>query len=133
MSSGVLEETQDCPVKTSVHALDLNLDNQVSIVQTKFANKVQFIITETGKTNVLFEVTRVQGKANLNTGKVGHIFETNCLIGLESEETLVAARILAEQLGASTPIVIGFGFKDTAKALHPSNIKTLVDFIKNLQ
>ena len=57
MSSGILEETQDCPVKTSVHALDLNLDNQVSIVQTKFANKVQFIITETGKTNVLFEVT----------------------------------------------------------------------------
>jgi len=55
------------------------------------------------------------------------------LIGLETDETLVAARILAEQLGLTTPIVIGFGFKDTAKALNPSNVKTLVDFIKNLQ
>ena len=133
MSSGTLEETQDCPVKTSVHELDLNLDNQVSVVQTKFSNKIQFLITETGKPNVIFEVTRIQGKANLSTGKIGHIFETNCLIGLETEESLVAARILAEQLGVSTPIVIGFGFKDTAKALHPSNIKTLVDFIKNLE
>ena len=133
MSSGILEETQDCPVKTSVHTLDLNLDNQVSVVRTKFANKTQFIISETGKPNVLFEVSRVQGKANLSTGQIGHIFETNCLIGLETDETLVAARILAEQLGSTTPIVIGFGFKDTAKALNPSNVKTLVDFIKNLQ
>ena len=132
MSSGILEETQDCPVKTTVHALELNLDNSVSVVITKFANKTQFIITETGKTNVLFEVCRVQGKANLSTGKIGHIFETNCLIGLETEEALVTARIIAEQLDISNPIVIGLGFNDISKALNPKNIKDLVDFIKNL-
>ena len=132
MSSGILEETQDCPVKTSVHTLDLNLDNQVSVVITKFSDKTQYIITETGKTNVLFEVCRVQGKANLSTGKIGHIFETDCLIGLESEESLVTARIIAEQLDISNPLVIGLGFKDISKALNPKNIKILVDFIKNL-
>ena len=42
---GVLEETEDCPVKTTIENIDLNLESPVTILVTKFSNKTQLIIT----------------------------------------------------------------------------------------
>ena len=121
MSNGILLETEDCPVKTITRSLDLNLESNVSIVLTKFSNKKQLIITETGKSSVLFQVSQIGEHPT---------FETTCLFGQETEESLATARIIGQEFGAKNPLIIAFGFRDPQKALHPSNIKTLVDFIK---
>lgn len=121
---GILEETEDCPVKTTVETFDgLNLDTPVNIVLTKFSNKTQLLVTETNKTSVFYQVSRI--------GETHPTFETICLLGVESEESLVTARIIGEQLDIKIPLVIAFGFQDSKAALKPAHIGPLVDFIKS--
>jgi len=122
---GILEETEDCPVKTIVESIDLNLESPVSIVITKFSNQTQLIITETGKTSVFYQVSQIGQAAKLT-------YETNCLFGQETEESLVTARIIGEQLGSKNPIIVAFGLGDNQKSLNPTNISTLVGFIKSI-
>ena len=124
--SGQLEQIDDCPVKTNVHLLDLNLDSSVTVVFSKYSNKTQVIITETGKTSVFYEVTQSQGERK--------VFETACIFGTEVEESLIAARIIGELLGSQNhPVVIAFGFKDLGKALTKSNVSKIVEFIETHQ
>lgn len=122
---GVLEETEDCPVKTIVETIDLNLESPVSVLITKFSNKTQLIITETGKTSVFYQVSQIGQAAKLT-------YETSCLFGQETEESLVTARIIGEQLGSKNPVIVAFGLQDNQRALTPTNISNLVNFIKSI-
>ena len=88
---GVLEETEDCPVKTIVETIDLNLESPVSVLITKFSNKTQLIITETGKTSVFYQVSQIGQAAKLT-------YETSCLFGQETEESLGTIHILRQHL-----------------------------------
>lgn len=103
----------------------IHLDSSVSVVLSKYSNKTQVIIPETGKTSVMYEVMQSTSERK--------VFETTCLFGSESEESLITARIIGEQLGSKNPVVIAFGFQDISKALNRSNVSKIVDFIKSLQ
>ena len=124
---GELVEIENCPVKTSVHEIELGDEKTVnnSIVISKFSNKIQILITtESGKVSVLFEASKSKGvQVNPNP-----IPDVNCLFGVESEPSLVAARILSSEIQADVPLVIGFGIDP--EILDPANIKKLVEFIK---
>lgn len=119
-------ENEDCPVKTSVHSFD-EFDFPVSVVVSKFSDTLRIIVSEAGLTGVLYKVSLTRGRANVDTGEIRHIFDTVCVFGHETEETLVAARLIAERVKSDTPIVIGFGFRDLK--LNPADIKKLVDFV----
>ena len=124
MSSGELIEIEESPVKTTINSFELENVN-LSIVISKFSNKLQIIITETGKTGVLYEVSKVKGPQN----NPKSIHDVNCLLGVETETTLIAARILGQEISSEIPLIIGFGLSDPEK-LEPSTIKKLVEFIQ---
>ena len=119
--AGTLVETETCPVKTEIEKVDLGLESPVTVVTSKFSNKTQLIITETGKTSVIYQVDKLGEHPT---------FETTCLLGVETEETLVAARILGGQIQDKNPLIVAFGFKDPPKVLVPKNISALANLLK---
>ena len=121
---GELVEIENCPVKTSVHEIELG-ETVKSVVISKYSNKIQILITaDSGKVSVLYEASKSKGvQVNPNP-----IHDVNCLFGVESEPSLVAARILSSEIQADIPLVLGFGIDP--EILDPSNIKKLVEFIK---
>ena len=121
---GELVEIENCPVKTSVHEIELG-ETVKSVVISKYSNKIQILITaDSGKVSVLYEASKSKGvQVNPNP-----IHDVNCLFGVESEPSLVAARILSSEIQADVPLVIGFGIDP--EILDPANIKKLVEFIK---
>jgi hypothetical protein len=125
-------DAEECPIETTSHCLDLNLESPVSIVVSKFTDKYYIIITETGKTGILYEVRRDRAATNITTGEPRHVYETSLLLGSETEETTVVARLIAEQVNTDHSIVLGLGFRDYTKGLNPTNVRKLVDFIKSI-
>ena len=121
---GELVEIENCPVKTSVHEIELG-ETVKSVVISKYSNKIQILITaDSGKVSVLYEASKSKGvQVNPNP-----IHDVNCLFGVESEPSLVATRILSSEIQADIPLVLGFGIDP--EILDPSNIKKLVEFIK---
>ena len=60
---GELVEIENCPVKTSVHEIELGEKTvKNSIVISKYSNKIQILITaESGKVSVLYEASKSKG------------------------------------------------------------------------
>ena len=123
MSTGDLVEVESGPVKTVINSLEIG-DIFVSVVISKFSNKLQLLITESGKISVWYETTKVKGASS----NPKPIHEITCLFGSESEESLIAARILSQEIPSEIPIIIGFGLDP--KYLDPVSIKKLVDFVQ---
>ena len=127
LDGGELVEIENCPVKTSVHEIELG-ETVKSVVISKYSNKIQILITaDSGKVSVLYEASKSKGvQVNPNP-----IHDVNCLFGVESEPSLVAARILSSEIiQADIPLVLGFGIDQSKILEDPSNIKKLVEFIK---
>ena len=106
-----LLEIEDCPVKSKVEQFQ-----EFSVTLTEFSDKTQLIISDSGKICVLYQVQ-----------KVGQIFETHCLLGPDTEEARVCARILGAQIQKDFAL-IAFG----PKLPKPAQIGDLVNFIKKL-
>ena len=60
MSTGDLVEVESGPMKTVTNSLEIG-EIFVSLVISKFSNKLQLLITESGKISVWYETTKVKG------------------------------------------------------------------------
>ena len=119
--SGSLVQTDSCPVKTTINQVKFG-DSPITLLITKYSNRTQLIITETGKSSVIYQVTKIGEHEHLT-------FEINCVLGVETEESLVAARILSEQFEAKS-VTIAFGLKNLSKDLKKDNLSALINVLK---
>ena len=126
------------PVKTTTHELDIDTTPGVSIVISRFADKKQILITNTGKASTIYEVKRdrVSGSSNENPVEVSqekHIYTVSTLVGLDSTEYSIVARLLGQVLSSDKPLLVCLGFEDAVKSLQsPKAVRQLVDFVKSV-
>jgi len=104
-------------------------DVQTDLVVTKYKDKLFVAVTQLGKLGTITEVRReqVQGAAGDHGGRI--VYSCQVLLGQDTEEIHLIARILAEKLELDKPLVLCVGVKGLTVELA----KKLVDFIfKNI-
>jgi len=138
MSSGLLDDQlpvraepgsatgQNGPV--SKLAAGIVRGRHTDLVVTRYSDKLFLAVTQLGKLGTLLEVRRDCVGV---TGEVGRasraVFSCSVLLGQDTEEVHLLARMLAERLGLSQPLVLCVG----VKGLTVDLAKLLVDFIVN--
>lgn len=99
------------------------------LVVTRYKDKLFVAVTQLGKLGNITEVRReqVQGAAGEQGGRV--VYSCQVLLGQDTEEIHLLARILAEKIELDKPLVLCVGIKGLTVELA----KQLVDFIlKNI-
>jgi len=116
--SGLLEEVQPNrsepkepeskgPVSKVVGAIvgDIHTD----LVITKYSNTTFVCVTQLSKFGTLLQVEREQVRSGQDKGKL--VYSSTVLLGQDSEELQLLARVLAEKSQLSHPIILSVGVK----------------------
>lgn len=100
------------------------------LVVTRYSDKLFLAVTQLGKLGTLLEVRRDRVEVTGEAARGGRaVFSCSVLLGQDTEEVHLLARMLAERLELSQPLVLSVG----VKGLTVDLAKLMVDFIvKNL-
>lgn len=100
-------------------------DHQTDLVITRFTNRTLIILTQLRKLGTVVEIIRDQARnpAEGSSGKAVYTIYT--LLGQESEELHLFARILAGKLNITKPVLLTLAVKDLTNA----KIKDLINFV----
>jgi len=116
------------PVQTKSGALP---DSGIQIVFTRFSDRTQLLLTRTGKTGTVFQITRDASK-EAQANKL--VVSVDLLLGVESQERLLFARLLASSgslerhLTAGRPCLLALGLQPQDLE-DPQSLKTLTDAV----
>lgn len=94
------------------------------LVISRFADRTLVVVTQIRKLGKIVQVEKDQVKGPLPSGNRS-VYTVSSLLGQNTEETVVLARILAEKLNITKPLILCIGIKD----LSPKTIKLIVNFI----
>ena len=121
-------EESKFPVKTSTHVLENFSENtpKIDLVISHYSDHLFVLITETSKPGSIFQVKR-----SLVEKKSDHLYDVNLLLGVESEELILTARILAQTLNVDKPLIVCLGLKEPENKLKPQFVRQLVDAVKS--
>lgn len=135
MSSSLLEEPlPERPVPEPVSSapdtvIHSALVHEVftELVVTRYSDRLFLAVTQLGKLGTILEARRekVQEGAVQGAGAGRTVYSVAVLLGQEREEVTLLARILAEKLQLTQPLVLCVGVKD----ISAQTVRGLVDFI----
>lgn len=94
------------------------------LVISRFTDRTLIVVTQIRKLGKIVQVEKDQVKGPLPSGSRS-VYTVSTLLGQNTEETVVLARILAEKLNITKPLVLCIGIKD----LTPQTIKLIVKLI----
>jgi len=126
----LLDSSAPFPVETRAGQL---LDQGLQVVFSTFSDRSQLLITRTGKTGTVLQVSRDASKQNPNA----FVVSVDLLLGVDTEETTLFARLLASKvlepyLTAGRPCILGLGLLSQDLEGGPQVITSLVDSVKAL-
>lgn len=102
--------------------------SHTDLVVTRYTNRLFLAVTQVGKLGTICEARRdkLQEGSGLEFPGAGRvIYSVTVLLGQDKEEVSLLARILAEKLELTQPLVLCVGIKN----LSPQLVRQLVDFI----
>jgi len=120
------EPVQSGPA-TTLHA-GLVGGEHTDLVVTQYTDRLFLAVTQVCKLGTICEVRRDKvSKDDLGLGEgVGRlVYSVALLLGQEKEEVSLLARILAERLQLTKPLVLCVGVRD----LTPQRVRQLADFV----
>lgn len=94
------------------------------LVITKYSNATLIVVTQLRKFGTVVQVTSERGR-NQVEGGTRVVYSVNTLLGKDTEEIHLFARVLFEKLGIQQPLILTVGVKD----FEEESIKPFVEFI----
>jgi len=94
------------------------------LVLTKYSNATLIVVTQLRKFGTVVQVTSERGR-NQVEGGTRTVYTVNTLLGKDSEEVHLFARILKEKLDIQHPLLLTVGVRD----FTGENLKPFVEFI----
>ena len=91
---------------------------------TKYSDKLFISVTQLGKLGTILLVEKEAVKTGDSRTEDGRlVFSSQVLLGQDSEELHLLARVLAEKLNLSSPLVLSVGVKHLSLALVTDLVK----------